>query len=374
MEAMGKTASVQLYDMRVQRIGEAVNMLFLGQTLSSRPTANGTQALGAVQQSVRWDIVDDDAKQLAETWNSQFIRVYVAVNHGEKALAIAPTLAWDLRAPQDVLERGNTIERALRIGMAVPRKWAYETLQIPEPTDDEDVLDGIPQAAGLGLNPGGNFGAGKMPAPQDGAGGTDALQAGDDGEMEATDESAVAMSENATMTKRAGKMPAPQQSGAGNQSRARTQAVSANSRAYLALDHWENAAVARGVAWADARQEIVRRVIAEGGLAQAMPKLRSAFARARSTQPDPFGLAKTMAAAGALGVATEREVSAIQPKTKTPNPNAAANAIAELPTGQPAKPGVPTGAGGTPALQPDAGGAGPLPDGRGSDRSAERVK
>lgn len=120
----------------------------LGGTLTSQADgASSTNALGNVHNEVRWDLAVSDARQLAGTLTRDLVYPIVALNIGGiDSLRRSPRFVFDTREPEDLSLYAESLPKLVGIGMRIPSKWAHDKLNIPEPDEDEEILERQQQA------------------------------------------------------------------------------------------------------------------------------------------------------------------------------------------------------------------------------------
>ena len=91
---------------------------------------------------MRYMIRDHDARQIAETLNTQLINAIVQLN----GLAISPRLTFDTQEPDDLALYADALPKLVAIGAKIPASYMYEKLKIPVPEGGEDIL-GAPALA-----------------------------------------------------------------------------------------------------------------------------------------------------------------------------------------------------------------------------------
>jgi phage gp29-like protein len=111
----------------------------LGQTLTTDTEGTtGTYAAGSVQNEVRRDLLEADARAQAETLRLQLLRPLVGFNFGwDKPV---PGLSFLISDSPDLKADAEVIERLVKAGLAVPAAHCYEHFGIPEPKGGEAVL------------------------------------------------------------------------------------------------------------------------------------------------------------------------------------------------------------------------------------------
>lgn len=125
--------SIQYYD-------AVISKAILGGTLTSQADGKtSTNALGNIHNEVRRDLLEGDAKQLAETLTRYLIEPLQLFNGLGKPgrmcrFAFALTEQIDQQAAVEVLTK------ATALGMQVPLNWAHKHLQIPQAGKDDEML------------------------------------------------------------------------------------------------------------------------------------------------------------------------------------------------------------------------------------------
>ena len=131
-------------EMIIAAAGRELTLAILGQTLTSGGEQGGSYALGQVQNEVRLDLVQSDARSLSRTLTRQLLRPIVLLNLG----AGYPVPEWtiNVQEPVDLQQRANVVNilaDRLPIAAAPIRK----EFGLPEPEGDEEVLGQKPLAA-----------------------------------------------------------------------------------------------------------------------------------------------------------------------------------------------------------------------------------
>lgn len=128
-----------------------ISKLVLGQTLTTEEGSNGTQALGNVHNTVRADLRDSDAAELAGTLTRDLVAPMVLWNWGPNA----PVPQWcfnvepapDKAADADLqVKRGQVFQAARTLGVPVSVAQVQEELGIRTPEPGEAVLPPAPAA------------------------------------------------------------------------------------------------------------------------------------------------------------------------------------------------------------------------------------
>ena len=123
----------------------------LGGTLTSQADGKtSTNALGAIHNEVRHDLLVSDAKQLAGTLTQQLILPLLQLNKGRVDINRLPRFQFDTQLPEDLAVYAEALPALVGLGMRIPRDWAQEKLAIPPASDDEPVL-ALATAGGEGV-------------------------------------------------------------------------------------------------------------------------------------------------------------------------------------------------------------------------------
>jgi phage gp29-like protein len=126
---------------------KSISKAILGATLTSQADGKtSTNALGNVHNEVRHEYRDFDARQIAETLNSQLISAIVKFN----SLTIRPRWVFDTNEGEDLALYADAIPKLVAIGMKISPEYLHEKLKIPMASDSENVL--ATQQAALSLD------------------------------------------------------------------------------------------------------------------------------------------------------------------------------------------------------------------------------
>ena len=114
--------------------------VILGQTLTSRGSeGGGSRALGDVHQQVRAEKIEADAKFLMMVVNVYILWPLILYNFGP--VARPPVWVIDYDPQRDLSAISSYLGRLWNMRLPIPKVYVYKTFQIPEPTEDEDVLE-----------------------------------------------------------------------------------------------------------------------------------------------------------------------------------------------------------------------------------------
>jgi phage gp29-like protein len=130
-----------VFEKLCDRMDLAISRRILGQTLTSfgAEAGAGSRALGEVHETVRFDIREKDARALESVINDQLLKWTWIFNFG--ADAARPAWVIDKEPPADLALESQIDLRLQQMGMPVPQRWAQKKYGIPEPEEDEAVLE-----------------------------------------------------------------------------------------------------------------------------------------------------------------------------------------------------------------------------------------
>jgi len=153
-----------------------MSLLIRGQTLTSRggDQGSGSMALGEVHERVSNLILESDAKMLTETVQQQVVDPLTVLNFGPDAEP--PEFVIEAEEGEDLDKFTDRMTKATKM-IAVPQKYIYETLQVPEPDAGEEVVTPVApvdpssvdpssrEEQGRGRRPGGEPGSAELAEP-----------------------------------------------------------------------------------------------------------------------------------------------------------------------------------------------------------------
>ena len=117
-------------------LDDQVSKAILGQTMTVE--SGGSLAQAKVHNTVRIDILEDDADQLSATINRDLVRWFVAFNFGADVLA--PIAAFPVAEPEDVAALTNMLGVLVPLGLKVSMREVRERVGFGEPDEGEEVL------------------------------------------------------------------------------------------------------------------------------------------------------------------------------------------------------------------------------------------
>lgn len=131
------------FETLIRHLDKEQDILWCGGNLTSDTTGGtGTYSASQVQDQVRADLRDDDIQREARTIRTQIIRPMCAFKFPGREVPL-PTFTRIKPETVDRTAEATLMKAAQSVGIAVPRKWAYDRLNIPEPKEGEDVLEPV---------------------------------------------------------------------------------------------------------------------------------------------------------------------------------------------------------------------------------------
>lgn len=123
---------------------QIVDIVILGQTLTSSQGDRGSQALGKVHKGVRDEKIQASAGRSAKILK-QLLRAICIKNFGDDSQC--PSFAPSAKQGKNTLEKAETFQIVLQSGAPIPRQHFYDQLDIPVPAPGEEVILPTPAAA-----------------------------------------------------------------------------------------------------------------------------------------------------------------------------------------------------------------------------------
>jgi phage gp29-like protein len=149
-----KTGSDNPQAAMLDRADTACDLLILGQTLTgSVSKEGGSRALGEVHSGVRSDIIDSAAAWLAEVLNEQLIPAIADVNLGPGSEdAALPWFQPARKSKKDTKILAETYEILLRSGIPLLKAEIYDSIDMSQPEEGDDVFRGPGDGGGVPAN------------------------------------------------------------------------------------------------------------------------------------------------------------------------------------------------------------------------------
>ncbi|MAN51206.1 MULTISPECIES: DUF935 domain-containing protein [unclassified Marinimicrobium] len=139
------------FQLMMEWCDKAQSKAILGGTLTSQADgASSTNALGNVHNEVRKELTDSDAKQIQKTLTRDLVWPIAVLNGLATEADRCPCFVFDTSEREDMAQFAKSVPALVNLGFRVPRQWAHERVGIPEPEDDEDILQPVKR---LGANP-----------------------------------------------------------------------------------------------------------------------------------------------------------------------------------------------------------------------------
>lgn len=132
----------ETYQNQLHYVDNKIAILWLGQTLTTDVVATGSYAAARVHNKVRSDLLASDIRAEAATLREQLFRPMVRLKWPGRDIPI-PIWKRDTSAIIDIDARKLALEQvafAASQELPVPRKWLYDMLNIPRPSNDDAVV------------------------------------------------------------------------------------------------------------------------------------------------------------------------------------------------------------------------------------------
>lgn len=130
------------FDWMVQWAEKSMSKAILGGTLTSQADGkSSTNALGAVHNEVRHDLLKSDAKQVATTLRQYLLYPLLVLNRGgDRDPRRLPRFQFDLVEAEDMATYAKALPSLVNAGMQIPVNWAHDKLRIPLPGKGDAIL------------------------------------------------------------------------------------------------------------------------------------------------------------------------------------------------------------------------------------------
>lgn len=166
MEIVFQTPSNATQDIPGQLITRCelgMSKAILGGTLTTQADGrSSTNALGAIHNEIRHDLLAADAQQIAATISEQILAPLALLNLGVSDRKLLPYFVFDTREAEDISVYAEALPKLVPV-MKISAAWAHEKLKIPRAETEDDVL-GAEYRAAL------QHGKDEVVAPQDAEG------------------------------------------------------------------------------------------------------------------------------------------------------------------------------------------------------------
>ena len=133
----------------IEKAEENVDLMLLGQTLTSKPGANGNRSLGEVHAEIRTDRVQHLAQWVCKTISTQLIAQVSWWNYGNTDM-LPRMIVADEEAQNglDMANRDNLLFVTMGIPVAVDYLYDRHSVPRPDPTDEMYVKPALPAPGG----------------------------------------------------------------------------------------------------------------------------------------------------------------------------------------------------------------------------------
>ena len=143
MEIMFESASPATQDIPgqlVTKCEQGMSKAILGGTLTSQADGKtSTNALGAVHNEIRHDLLVSDAAQIASTLTTELVASLCALNLGITDRKLLPYFRFDTQAPEDLQLYADAIPKLAKC-LPISKKGVMERLKLPVATDEADRI------------------------------------------------------------------------------------------------------------------------------------------------------------------------------------------------------------------------------------------
>jgi phage gp29-like protein len=132
------SASALPFPEMVRICDEQISKAIVGQTLTTESGTRGARSLGEVHESVQHEIMESDCRAVAETLRRDLLTPLVRFNLGD---APVPKCEFLVEEDEDLKSRSERdVNLVGKLGLPVARKYFYETYDIPEPEEGEELI------------------------------------------------------------------------------------------------------------------------------------------------------------------------------------------------------------------------------------------
>lgn len=123
-----------------------VSKAVLGQTATTDAISTGLGSnTASVHNEVRTDIQIADGRQLSNTLNRDLVRPFVDLNYGPQAKY--PRIKIEVIEPEDIAGLADALSKLVPLGLRVGASTIRDKLGLPDPDDDEEMLQAALPAA-----------------------------------------------------------------------------------------------------------------------------------------------------------------------------------------------------------------------------------
>lgn len=134
-EASGKSGTNDLYERFTANCNDEMSIAVLGNTLTTKSSENGTQALGTVQAKEQLKITDDDVQFILDLLNYDMTDIFAALGVN----TVGGEFVRVEQKYQDKQVQINVVSKLKEMGLPMSDDYLYKTFDVEKP-DDYDTL------------------------------------------------------------------------------------------------------------------------------------------------------------------------------------------------------------------------------------------
>lgn len=134
-EASGKSGTNDLYERFTANCNDEMSIAILGNTLTTKSSENGTQALGTVQAKEQLKITDDDVQFILDLLNYDMTDIFAALGVN----TVGGEFVRVEQKYQDKQVQINVVSKLKEMGLPMSDDYLYKTFDVEKP-DDYDTL------------------------------------------------------------------------------------------------------------------------------------------------------------------------------------------------------------------------------------------
>lgn len=136
----GSGSSRSTHGELVNVLGQEMSKAVLGQTETTQSSASSGYAQAKVHDSVKRDLLESRAQQIAADITRDLIAVLIRLNFGPSVLV--PIFEFATQDPVDLTAFAIAVKNFSDAGVIMPQRWVRDQAGIPEPEEDEECING----------------------------------------------------------------------------------------------------------------------------------------------------------------------------------------------------------------------------------------
>lgn len=132
-EAQGKSGTNDLYERFTANCNDEMSIAILGNTLTTKSSENGTQALGTVQAKEQMKITEDDVQFILDLLNYDMADIFASLGvntEGGEFVRVEQKY-------QDKQVQINVVSKLKEMGLPMSDEYLYKTFDVEKPDDYE---------------------------------------------------------------------------------------------------------------------------------------------------------------------------------------------------------------------------------------------